>query len=65
MTPLGGIVSGGSVELPLPEKDCPVDEGATVVVSVTVRGFAFRAHTFLPWTTRQCPGFSQIVRATT
>jgi hypothetical protein len=38
MTPSGGIVSGGSVEPPLPEKDCPVDEGATVVVCVTVRG---------------------------
>jgi hypothetical protein len=32
----------------LPEKAWPVDEGATVVVCVTVRGFALRAQTVLP-----------------
>jgi hypothetical protein len=36
-----------------------------VVVCVTMRGFALRAQTALPSTTRKCPAFSQIVRATT
>ena len=43
----------------------PIDEGAMVVVCVTMRGFALRAQTALPSTTRECPAFSQIVRATT
>jgi hypothetical protein len=53
----------------LPEKFRPIGDGATVTVvvlvwvTVVVRGAAFRAHTFVPWTFLQWPGARKIVRS--
>jgi len=61
-TPFSGIVSGARVESPLPLKDSPIDDGATVTVAVVVCGFTFRAQTLVPCTFLQCPGDRKIVR---
>lgn len=50
------MVTGASVELPLPEKFLPIGDGATVTVvvlvwvTVVVRGATLRAQTFVPCT---------------
>jgi hypothetical protein len=54
-------VSGASVWSPFPLNVLPTGEGATVTVTVEVRGLTLRAQTFAPWILVQWPGRSQIV----